>query len=307
MKKSSRIFIAGHSGFVGNALTQRLKALGFKNLILKTHQEIDLTDQAKVNKLFKAWRPEYVFLLAAKVGGIRANNTYPADFIYQNVAIQANVIQAAYEYKAKKLIFPGSACMFPKYCSQPMKEDSLLTGPIEPTNEPFAVAKIAGVKMCQAYNRQYKTDFISVVPATIYGPGDHFDINGHVMAALIEKFSGKEVNVWGSGKPKREFIFIDDLASALIFLMQNYNGSQIINIGTGIEISIKNLAQKIKEITLFKGKLTFDRSKPDGMPRRLLDSSALLNMGWQPKVNLERGIKLTYEWYKSKHNKIKKE
>lgn len=297
MKKNSRIYVAGHTGFVGSALTLKLKELGFKNLILKNHKEIDLIDQDKVDKLFRSARPEYVFLLAAKVGGIQANNAYPADFIYQNIAIQANVIQTAYKYKAKKLLFPGSACMFPKYCPQPMKEDYLLTGPLEPTNEPFAVAKIAGVRMCQAYNRQYKTNFISVVPATIYGPGDHFDANGHVMAALIKKFYGKEVKVWGSGKPKREFIFIDDVINALIFLIQNYNGSEIINIGTGIEISIKNLTQKIKEITLFKGKVVFVRSKPDGMSRRLLDSRKLLDMGWKPKIGLEKGIQLTREWY----------
>ncbi|MFA4854914.1 MAG: GDP-L-fucose synthase [Candidatus Omnitrophota bacterium] len=297
MNKNSPIFVAGHTGFLGSALTRKLKASGFKSLILKTNKEIDLTDQDKVDKLFKKTRPEYVFLLAAKVGGIRANHTYPADFIYQNIAIQANVMQAAYKYKAKKLIFPGSACMFPKYCPQPMKEDYLLTGLIEPTNEPFAVAKIAGVKTCQAYNRQYKTDFISVVPATIYGPGDHFDVDGHVMAALIKKFCEREVKVWGSGKPKREFIFIDDVVSALIFLMQNYSGSEIINIGTGTEISIKNLAKKINDITLFKGKVTFDTSKPDGMPRRLLDSRKLLNMGWRPKVDLDKGIKLTCAWY----------
>ena len=297
MNKKSRIYVAGHTGFVGSALTRKLKDLGFKKLILKTHKEVDLVDQDKVNKLFKKTRPEYVFLLAAKVGGIRANNTYPADFIYQNIAIQANVIQAAYKYRAKKLIFPGSACMFPKYCPQPMKEDYLLAGLIEPTNEPFAVAKIAGVKMCQAYNRQYKTNFISVVPATIYGPGDHFGVDGHVMAALIKKFSGREVKVWGSGKPKREFIFIDDVVSALIFLMQNYSGGEMINIGTGREISIKNLARKINDIISFDGKVTFDTSKPDCMPRRLLDSRKLLNMGWKPQVDLEKGIKLTCAWY----------
>lgn len=299
MKTNSRIYIAGHTGFVGSALTRKLKALGFENLILSSHKEIDLTEQDKVNKLFKITRPEFVFLLAAKVGGIQANNAYPADFIYQNIAIQTNVIQAAYKYKVKKLLFPGSACMFPKYCPQPIKEGYLLTGPIEPTNEPFAVAKIAGVKMCQAYNRQYKANFISVVPATIYGPGDHFDANGHAMASLIDKFCGKEVKVWGSGKPKREFIFIDDVVSALIFLMRNYSGSEIINIGTMAEISIKDLVQKIKDITLFKGKVTFDTGKPDGMPRRLLDSSRLLKMGWKAEVDLEKGIRLTYAWYKT--------
>ncbi len=306
MNKNSRIYVAGHTGFVGNALTRRLKALGFQNLILKRHKEFDLTDQDKVNKLFKSTQPEYVFLLAAKVGGIQANNIYPADFLYQNIAIQANVIQAAYKYKSKKLLFPGSSCMFPKYSPQPMNEEHLLTGSIEPTNEPFAIAKLAGVRMCQAYNRQYKTDFISVVPATIYGPGDHFEVDGHVMAALIEKFCRKEVKAWGSGKPKREFIFIDDLVNVLIFLMRNYSGSEIINIGTGAEISIKDLAQKIKEITLFKGKVTFDTTRPDGIPRRLLDSSKLLHMGWRPKVNLDKGIQLTYEWYKANLKKIKK-
>jgi len=303
MQKKSRIYVAGHIGFVGDALACKLRELGFRNLILRTHSQMDLTDQDKVDKFFKELRPEYVFLLAGKVGGIYANNAYPADFIYQNCVIQANVIHAAYKYKVKKLLFPGSACMYPKYCPQPMKEEYLLTGPIEPTNEPFAVAKIAGVKMCQAYNRQYKTNFISVVPATIYGPKDHFDINGHAMAALIKKFCGKKVKIWGSGKPKREFIFIDDIVDALIFLMKNYSGSEIINIGTGIEISIKDLAQRIKDVALFKGKVTFEKDKPDGMPHRLLDSTKLLNMGWRPKIDLERGIKLTYEWYKINVNK----
>lgn len=298
MNRNSRIYVAGHSGFVGRALTRKLKALGFKNLILKTHKEADLTDQDKVDKLFKRSLPEYVFLLAAKVGGIHANNSYPADFIYQNIAIQVNVIHAAYRYRAKKLLFPGSACMYPKHCPQPIKEEYLLTGPIEPTNEPFAIAKIAGVKMCQSYNRQYKTNFISVIPAAIYGPGDHFDANGHVMAALIKKFCEDRVKIWGTGKPKREFIFADDIADALIFLMQNYNRSQIINIGTGIEISVRNLAKKIKDIASYKGRIAFETSKPDGMPRRLLDSTKLLSMGWGPKVSLDDGIRRTYEWYR---------
>ena len=299
MKKNSRIYVAGHSGFVGSALTLKLESLGFKNLILSTHQEIDLTRQDKVNKLFSKARPEYVFLLAAAAGGIHANRTYPADFIYENIAIQANVIHAAYQYGVKKLLFPGSACMYPKYCRMPIKEEYLLTGSIEPTNEPFAVAKLAGAKLCESYNRQYKTNFITVVPATIYGPGDHFDVNGHVLAALIKKFSGnKEVKIWGTGKPKREFIFIDDLIGALIFLMQNYSGSQIINIGTGTEISIKNLAQKIKDLTKFKGKVVFETDKPDGASRRLLDSTKLSNMRWRPRIDLEKGIKLTCAWYK---------
>ena len=301
MHKSSRVYVAGHTGFVGGALTERLRNLGFKNLILRTHSQVDLKGQAVVERLFKEERPEYVFLLAAKVGGIYANNTYPADFIYQNLAIQANIIHAAYKYKAKKLLFPGSSCMYTKYCPQPMKEEHLLSGPIEPTSEPFAVAKIAGIRMCQAYNRQYKTDFTSVVPATVYGPKDHFDINGHVMASLIEKFcDNKDVSIWGTGKPKREFIFIDDAVNALIFLMRNYNGSGIINIGTGTEISVKELVQKIKDVVSFKGRVTFDKSRPDGMPRRLLDSARLLKMGWRPKVGLEEGIRSTYEWYKAR-------
>lgn len=306
MQKKSRIYVAGHTGFVGKALTCKLKSMGFKNLILRTHNQLDLTDQGKVCKLFKEYRPEYVFLLAAKVGGIHANSAYPADFIYQNITIQANVIQASYKYKVKKLLFPASACMYPKHCLQPMKEQYLFTAPVEPTSEPFAIAKIAGVKMCQSYNRQYKTNFISVVPATIYGQGDHFGLNGHVMAALIAKFCGeKEVKIWGTGRPKREFIFIDDLTDALILLMQNYQGSEIIHIGTGVEISIKGLAEKIKDITLFKGEVLFEKTQPDGMPRRLLDSAKLLNMGWRPKINLEKGIKLACAWYRAnikKHN-----
>lgn len=300
MNNNSRIYVAGHSGFVGRALVGKLRRKGFKNLILKTHKELDLMNQGKVDKLFLRFHPEYVFLLAAKVGGIHANNTYPADFIYQNITIQTNVMHAAYKHGVKKLLFLGSACMYPKHCLQPIKEEYLLTGPIELTNEPFAVAKIAGVRMCQAYNRQYKTNFISVVPATIYGPGDHFDLSGHVMASLIDKFSRGDAKVWGTGRPKREFIFVDDLAEALIFLMQNYSRSELINVGTGQEISITDLAGKIKELISYKGKISFEASKPDGMPRRLLDSTKILSMGWKPKVNLERGIKLTCKWFNEK-------
>ena len=306
MKKTSRIYIAGHTGFIGKALTRRLKGLGYKNLILKTHKELDLTQQGRVDRLFSKTRPEYVFLLAAKVGGIYANNTYPAEFIYQNLAIQTNVIHASYKYGAKKLIFPGSACMYPKHCPQPMEERHLLTGLIEPTNEPFAIAKIAGIKMCQAYNRQYNTNFISVVPATVFGPGDHFNKNGHVVAGLIERFhdakrSGKkQVTIWGTGKPKREFIFIDDVVEALIFIMKNCKGSQIINIGTGVEVSVKDVAEMIKKAGSFKGDIVFDKARPDGIPRRLLDSKKLSGMHWRPGISLKEAVSLTYNWYKDR-------
>lgn len=302
MKKSSRVYIAGHSGFIGSALTRRLQASGYKNLILKTREELDLTQQANVDRFFSKTRPEYVFLLAAKVGGIAANSAKPADFIYENLAIQTNVIQAAYRHGVKKLIFPGSSCMYPKHCPQPMKEEYLLSGPIEPTNEPFALAKICGVRMCQAYNRQLGAAFISVVPATAYGPGENFTANGHVMAGLISRFCGKNktVSVWGTGKPRREFIYIDDLVDALVFLMLNYRGNEIINIGTGEEISIRRLAEFIKKSAGFKEKMTFDHSRPDGMPRRLLDAQKIRKMGWRPRVSLKKGIDLTCAWYQGR-------
>ena len=296
MKKNSKIYIAGHTGFIGSALLATLKKKGYKNLIYKMHKELDLTDQNKVDAFFRRTKPEYVFLLAARVGGIHANSTYPAEFIYQNLAIQSNVMHAAYVHGVKKLIFPGSACMYPKACPQPMKEEYLLSGQVEPTNEPFAIAKIAGIKMCQAYNHQYKTRYICCVPATVYGPGDHSGPNGHVVSGLIErirnaKISGqKEVMVWGTGKPKREFMYIDDVADALIFLMQEYREDGIINIGSGVEASIKSLASLIKSIVGFKGSLVFDVSKPDGNARRLLDSTRMNTMGWKPKVSLKTGL-----------------
>ena len=304
MNKNSKIYIAGHTGFIGSAVLATLKKEGYNNLIYKTHQKLDLTNQDKVNTFFKRTKPEYVFLLAARVGGIHANNTYPAEFIYQNLAIQSNVIHAAYLYGAKKLIFPGSACMYPKACPQPMKEEYLLSGPIEPTNEPFALAKISGIKMCQAYNRQYKTKYICCVPATIYGPGDHFGLNGHVVSSLIERIHNakatgeKEAVVWGSGKPKREFIYIEDVVDALIFLIKNYKESNIINIGTGTETSIKSLALLIKPIIGFKGALVFDITKPDGNIRRLLASTKLNTLGWRPKVSLRAGLSKTYNWFR---------
>jgi GDP-L-fucose synthase len=304
MNKKSRIYVAGHAGFLGSAVVRKLNSLGYNNLILRTHRELDLTDQARVNRLFKALRPEYVFLFAAKVGGIQANNTFPADFIYENLAIQSNVMSGAQAYGVKKLLFPGSACMYPKYCSQPIKEEYLLAGPIESTSEPFAVAKIAGVRMCQAYNKQYKTNFISVVPATIYGPGDHFDENGHVVSGLIQKFHAgckghdKAVKVWGSGKPRREFLYIDDAADACVFLMDHYNGTGLINIGSGQEVSVKKLVEMIKALFGFNGATIFQKNKPDGMPRRLLDSSKIYDLGWRPRFSLDKGLRLTCEWIK---------
>lgn len=307
MQKKSLIYIAGHAGFIGTALMKKLKEYGYSNLIFKTDRELDLTSQPETNRFFKKFRPEYVFLLAAKVGGILANSKYPAEFLYQNVMIQNNVINAAYKYNVKKLLFPGSACMYPKYCPQPIKAEHLLTGYIEPTNEAFAIAKICGIKMCQAYNKQYRTKFICAVPATVYGPGDHFDINGHVVASLIERFfraklSGKPkvVEVWGTGKPMREFIYVDDAADAFIFLMNKYEGSNIVHIGTKEVVSMKQLAVMLKDIIGFQGKIKFNPKRPDGIPKRVLDTHKIFSLGWKPKISLSEGLKLTCEWYNSR-------
>jgi len=308
MEKKSLIYVAGHTGFIGSALVRSLKDSGFKNLILKTHKQLDLTDQEATERFFAKYRPEYVFLLAAKVGGILANSTYPADFIFQNIAIQTNVLYAAFTYKVKKLLFLGSACMYPKFCCQPMRPEYILAGPIESTNEPFALAKICGLKMCEAYNKQYKTKFICAIPATVYGHGDHYDENGHVVAGLLEKAYRAKINptkndlkVWGTGKPKREFLFIDDAVNACIFLMNNYNEAEPINIGTNEEISIKELARKIRNTLNLKGEILFEREKPDGIPRRILDSSKIYSLGWRPKVFLDTGLKITCEWYKKRN------
>jgi len=303
MKKNSLIYVAGHTGLVGSAIVRRLLKLGYKNLLFKTHRELDLTDKKKTEVFFKKGLPEYVFLAAAKVGGIFANNRYPADFIYQNIMIQTNVIELAYRYRVKKLLFFGSSCIYPKICPQPIKEEYLLSGHIEPTNEPYAIAKIAGIKLCQSYNRQYGTNFISVIPANIYGPGDHFNDEGHVIPNLIKKFheakkrKEKGVAIWGTGKPRRDFLYGDDLAEACILLMNRYRGSEIINIGSENGISILKLATLIKEIVGFKGRIVYDRMKPDGMPRRLLDISKITALGWRPKAELRRGLRLTYEWW----------
>jgi len=304
MEKSSKIYLAGHRGLVGSAISRKLRAEGYNNLVLKTKDELDLMDQSAVALFFKKTKPEYVFLAAAKVGGILANNTYPAQFIYENLQIQNNIIHQSYLNGVKKLLFLGSSCIYPRECPQPIKEEYLLTGPLEPTNEPYALAKIAGLKMCQSYNRQYGTNFISVMPTNLYGPNDNFDLDdSHVLPALIRKFHEGKINssptvvVWGTGSPKREFLHIDDLADACVFLMNNYNDSEIINIGTGVDITIKELAELIKNIIDYKGEINWDTTKLDGTPRKLLDVSKVESLGWRHKIGLETGIKMTYEWY----------
>jgi len=310
MNKKSLIYVAGHTGLVGSAIVRRLSDLGYLNILTKLYKDLDLTDREKTEVFFKKHRPEYVFLAAAKVGGILANNTSPADFIYQNIMIQTNVIDLAYKYDVRKLLFLGCPCIYPKICPQPMKEESLLSGYIEPTNEPYAVAKICGVKMCQSYNRQYGTNFISAIPPSLYGPNDHFDDGGHVVASLIRKFHEAKgiskqdsITIWGTGKPRREFLYVDDAAEACVFLMNIYESSEIINIAGGSDISITELAGLIKEITGFKGRIVYDKTKPDGIPRRLLDASKITALGWGPGTMLEKGLKLTYEWYKKKGKK----
>jgi len=304
MNKNSKIYVAGHRGMVGSAIVRRLQKEGFNNLILRTRRELDLLNQQSVKKFFEKEQPEFVFLAAAKVGGILANNTYRAQFIYENLQIQNNIIHSAYLNGVKKLMFLGSSCIYPKLAPQPMKEEHLLTGILEPTNEPYAIAKIAGIKMCQAYNDQYGADYISVMPTNLYGPNDNFDLEtSHVLPALIRKFHEAKVNnlpqvtIWGTGSPKREFLYVDDLADACVFLMQTYSGNDFVNIGVGEDISIKELALLIKDIVGFTGKLDFDASKPDGTPRKLLDVSRLNNLGWKAKTGLREGIEQTYRWF----------
>lgn len=302
MKKSSLIYVVSHQEFLGSAIIRKLKEKGYKNLLLK---KLDLLNQEAVEKFFKNWRPEYIFLPSIKTGGILANSAQPADFIYQNTISQTNIIYSAFRHKAKKLLFLGSACSYPKVCPQPIKEEYLLRGLVEPTNESYALSKISGIKMCQAFNKQYKTNFISVIPTNIYGPNDHFDEGGHVIAGLVKKFhqAGKSnkgiVKIWGTGKPKREFLYVDDFADACIFLMNNYEGNEIINIAGAKEISIKQLVDILKKTTGFKGKIIYQTNKPDGMLRRFLDSNKIAALGWFPKISLEQGLKLTYEWYKN--------
>ncbi|CAN5538085.1 GDP-L-fucose synthase [soil metagenome] len=304
MKKESRIFVAGHKGMVGSALMRKLHAQGFQNIITRTSKELDLRNQTDVANFFQAEQPEYVFLAAAKVGGILANNIYRADFLADNLAIELNVIQQSYLHKVTKLLFLGSSCIYPKIAPQPLKEDYLLCNYLEETNEPYAIAKIAGLKMCENYHRQYGCNFISVMPANLYGPNDNYDLqNSHVLPALIRKLHEAKINnepkveVWGSGTPRREFLHVDDLAEACFFLMMNYNEEQFINAGYGDDVTILELAEIIKEIVGFNGSLVFNSEKPDGTPRKLLDSGRINNLGWKPKINLLAGIAATYESY----------
>ena len=302
MEKSAKIYVAGHRGMVGSAIVRELKKLGFENILERTSSELDLRNQADVEAFYAAEKPDYVFVSAAKVGGILANNTYRAEFLYDNLSIQNNLIHFAHVYGVKKLLFLGSSCIYPKMAPQPLKEDYLLSGLLEPTNEPYAIAKITGIKMCEAYRDQYGCNFISAMPTNMYGPNDNYHTeNSHVLPALIRKFheakeSGSNtVTIWGDGSPFREFLYADDLANALVYLMLNYNEKEFVNVGFGHEISIKDLALLIQKVVGFEGQLTFDTSKPNGTPRKLMDSSRLFATGWKPKTTLEEGIKLAYQ------------
>jgi GDP-L-fucose synthase len=304
LELEAKIYVAGHQGLVGGAIWRRLEAAGFKNLVGRSLGELDLRDQAAVTDFFGRERPEYVFLAAARVGGIRANATFPADFIYDNLMIEANLIHQAYRHDVKKLLFLGSSCIYPRLCPQPMREDYLLDGKLEPTNEPYAVAKIAGIKMCQSYNRQYGTGFISVMPTNLYGPGDNFDLlDSHVIPAMIRKFhQGKtagdpEVVVWGTGAPRREFLYVDDLADACLFLMERYQEGEIINIGVGQDLQILELARAVAAVVGFQGQIKLDPTYPDGTPRKLLDVSRLTSLGWQARTPLPEGLQKTYDWF----------
>ena len=345
MNKTSRIYVAGHRGLVGSAIFRKLQSEGYSDLIVRSHKELDLMRQTEVETFFKAEKPEYVFLAAAKVGGILANNTFPAEFIYQNLLIESNVIHDAYKSGVKKLLFLGSSCIYPRDCPQPMKEEYLLSGKLEPTNEPYAIAKIAGIRMCQSYNRQYGTKFVSVMPTNVYGPGDNFDLEtSHALPALIRKFheakireanlpevggrrleaedkpkgitsdfkrsapptsserserssNGSFVTIWGTGTPRREFLHVDDLADACLFIMKHYDENEMINIGVGKDITISELSEVIKQIVEFKGEIRYDDSKPDGTQRKLLDVSRLDSLGWRSRISLREGIENTYKWY----------
>ncbi len=304
INQSTKIFVAGHNGLVGSAIIRNLHSKGYQNIVTRTRQDLNLMDKAAVDRFFYQEKPSVVIDAAAKVGGIHANNSYPAEFIYDNLSIQNNLIDGAYRAGVQKFVFLGSSCIYPKMAAQPLKEEYLLTGDLEPTNEWYAIAKIAGIKICQAYRKQYGFDAISLMPTNLYGPGDNFDLqNSHVLPALIRKFHEAKINkdstvtIWGTGTPKREFLYVDDMADACVFLLENYSDEQIVNVGAGEDVSIKALAQLIQKIVGFKGELVFDVSKPDGAPRKLLDVSKLQNLGWNPKVDLSTGIQHTYSWY----------
>lgn len=309
MDKQGKIYIAGHRGMVGSAIKRRLEREGYANFVVRTSKELDLRDQAAVRDFFETEKPDYVFLAAAKVGGIHANNTYKAEFIHDNLVIQSNIIHQSYLNNVKKLAFLGSSCIYPKFAPQPMKEDALLTGALEPTNEPYAIAKIAGIKMCQAYHDQYGCNYISLMPTNLYGPNDNYDLqNAHVLPALIRKFyeakvEGKpSVEIWGTGSPKREFLHVDDLADASFFLMQNYDSPEIINVGTGEDQTIRDLALLIQECIGYKGELKFNTDKPDGTPRKLLDTSKINGLGWKAKIGLEEGVRRVCNEYDQQRN-----
>lgn len=304
MEKGSRIYVAGHRGLVGSALVRLLRSRGYGNLLLRSRSELDLCDPLAVRGLFRQERPEYVFLAAARVGGILANATRPADFVRENLLIQTHVIQSAHEFGARKLVFYGSSCLYPRLAEQPLREQALLSGPLEPTNEAYAIAKLAGILMCRAYNQQHATNFITLIPCNLYGPGDNFDLEtSHVLPALLRKIheaklsGARRVELWGTGQPRREFLFVDELAEASLFLAQRYDSSDPINVGTGRELSIRELAELICQLVGFDGELRFDPSKPDGTPRKLLDVTRLAQLGWAAKMSLREGVRTTYEWF----------
>ena len=313
MNKDDKIYVAGHRGLVGSAIVRALEHAGYQHIITRTRSELDLTNQQAVNDFFAEERPHYVFLAAAKVGGIHANDTYPADFIRDNLMMQSNVIDAAYRNKAEKLLFLGSSCIYPKLAEQPIKEEYLLTGPLEPTNEWYAIAKIAGIKMCQAYHKQHGFNAISLMPTNLYGPGDNFNLeNSHVIPALMRKFHEakihheKTVTVWGTGKPYREFLHVEDMAEACVFLMNNYNEPGIVNVGVGTDVTIKDLAGLVGEAVGFEGEIVFDTSKPDGTPRKLLDTSKINALGWKARISLRDGLASTYQWFLEHEDRFRK-
>jgi GDP-L-fucose synthase len=311
MNKEAKIYVAGHNGMVGSAIIRKLKAEGFNNIVTRSSSELNLVRQADTEAFFAAEKPDYVFMAAAKVGGIHANNVYRGQFIYENMMIQNNVIHSAYINGAKKLLFLGSTCIYPKMAPQPLKEEYLLSGYLEQTNEPYAIAKIAGIKTCESYNRQYGVDFISVMPTNLYGPNDNYDLdNSHVLPALIRKFHEAKINnvptvtIWGSGTPMREFLHVDDLAAACFHLMQTFSGDDLVNIGTGVDVTIRELAETIQDVVGYKGELTFDATKPDGTPRKLTDVSKLHGLGFHHKINLKEGIEMVYEEFVSRYDEI---